>query len=97
MIVHLFKVGDIFLHHLAGPHVGIHGRSKKHWYPGCHDHSAKKVIRNTVGDLADNIGSGRRDYKKIGPAGERDMTDFRRGKEGENIGCHGIAGEGLKG
>ncbi len=76
-----------------GPHPRIHGRRDDHPGPAGGDDGRDRVVDQACGQLAEEVGRGRREDDRVCRLGQLDVGDVLIGVEGQDVGHHRAVGE----
>ena len=87
---------EIFLQRGLGPHRVVHRGRDDHRASSCEQGRRHDVIRPAIRDAADDVGGRGCDQDELRPIAQEDMR-LRSSVGGPYPGCHGFAGDALKG
>ena len=78
------------------PHLAVHRRSDDEWGPRGERDGGQSIVRNSTGELGDEVRRGGRDEQQIGVVRERDVAGMPGFFFIENSSRHRISREGLE-
>ena len=87
---------EILAHRLVREHLRVHRRREQHRRPRRGVQRRQEIVGDAVGELADDVGGGRRDEQQIDRRRERDVLDVGVGARLELIGDDPAAGDRLE-